>query len=142
MVESSLAWSGFVFCGTYPLQNLLINISPICDYKNIIAQNSIFNGFCILLKLLTFCSFITVCEHAYSLAQNLDPNSEGRGVLQFKTGLMSVIKVYLTLTKWWILFSRPWKHIVCNFSIIVDIYNVHVLPVLGCVRMSMTNGFF
>ncbi|KAE8037014.1 hypothetical protein FH972_009641 [Carpinus fangiana] len=33
-----------------------------------------------------------LCEHAYSLAQNLDPNSEGRGVLQFKTGLMSVIK--------------------------------------------------
>ncbi|GJN09286.1 hypothetical protein PR202_ga27282 [Eleusine coracana subsp. coracana] len=28
-----------------------------------------------------------VCEHAYALAQNLDPNSEGRGVLQFKTGL-------------------------------------------------------
>lgn len=35
-----------------------------------------------------------VCEHAYSLAQNLDPDSEGRGVLQFKTGLMSVIKVF------------------------------------------------
>ncbi|KAL0287336.1 UNVERIFIED_CONTAM: Callose synthase 9, partial [Sesamum angustifolium] len=35
-----------------------------------------------------------LCEHAYSLAQNLDPNSEGRGVLQFKTGLMSVIKIY------------------------------------------------
>ncbi|XP_009608251.1 callose synthase 9 [Nicotiana tomentosiformis] len=33
-----------------------------------------------------------LCEHAYSLAQSLDPNSEGRGVLQFKTGLMSVIK--------------------------------------------------
>ncbi|KAJ8760129.1 hypothetical protein K2173_010985 [Erythroxylum novogranatense] len=33
-----------------------------------------------------------LCEHAYSLAQNLDPNSEGRGVLQFKTGLTSVIK--------------------------------------------------
>ncbi|KAL5218815.1 hypothetical protein ABZP36_019499 [Zizania latifolia] len=33
-----------------------------------------------------------VCEHAYTLAQNLDPNSEGRGVLQFKTGLMSVIR--------------------------------------------------
>ncbi|KAL5066658.1 hypothetical protein RYX36_017545 [Vicia faba] len=33
-----------------------------------------------------------LCEHAYSLSQNLDPNSEGRGVLQFKTGLMSVIK--------------------------------------------------
>lgn len=27
------------------------------------------------------------------MAQNLDPSSEGRGVLQFKTGLMSVIKV-------------------------------------------------
>nr|DAD30693.1 TPA_asm: hypothetical protein HUJ06_009544 [Nelumbo nucifera] len=33
-----------------------------------------------------------MCEQAYSMAQNLDPNSEGRGVLQFKTGLMSVIK--------------------------------------------------
>uniref|UniRef100_A0AAU6MUB7 1,3-beta-glucan synthase n=1 Tax=Paeonia lactiflora TaxID=35924 RepID=A0AAU6MUB7_PAELC len=33
-----------------------------------------------------------LCEHAYSLSQSLDPNSEGRGVLQFKTGLMSVIK--------------------------------------------------
>ncbi|XP_062094116.1 callose synthase 9-like [Humulus lupulus] len=33
-----------------------------------------------------------LCEHAYSLAQNLDPDSEGRGVLQFKAGLMSVIK--------------------------------------------------
>ncbi|WVZ11456.1 hypothetical protein V8G54_015986 [Vigna mungo] len=33
-----------------------------------------------------------ICEHAYSLSQNLDPNSEDRGVLQFKTGLMSVIK--------------------------------------------------
>lgn len=37
--------------------------------------------------------FVAVCEHAYSLAQNLDPKSEGRGVLQFKTGLMSVVKV-------------------------------------------------
>lgn len=33
-----------------------------------------------------------LCEYAYKLAQSLDPNSEGRGVLQFKTGLMSVIK--------------------------------------------------
>ncbi|KAK7350678.1 hypothetical protein VNO77_09549 [Canavalia gladiata] len=33
-----------------------------------------------------------LCEQAYSMAQNLDPNSHGRGVLQFKTGLMSVIK--------------------------------------------------
>ena len=35
----------------------------------------------------------SVCEQAYSMAQNLDPKSDGRGVLQFKTGLMSVIKV-------------------------------------------------
>ncbi|GMP34028.1 hypothetical protein CsSME_00007077 [Camellia sinensis var. sinensis] len=33
-----------------------------------------------------------LCEQAYSMAQTLDPNSDGRGVLQFKTGLMSVIK--------------------------------------------------
>ncbi|PNX94598.1 callose synthase-like protein, partial [Trifolium pratense] len=33
-----------------------------------------------------------VCEHAHSLSQKLDPNSEGRSVLQFKTSLMSVIK--------------------------------------------------
>ncbi|KAK9066428.1 hypothetical protein SSX86_013750 [Deinandra increscens subsp. villosa] len=33
-----------------------------------------------------------LCEQAYSMAQSLDPNSDGRGVLQFKTGLMSVIK--------------------------------------------------
>ncbi|KAF3599981.1 hypothetical protein F2Q69_00039040 [Brassica cretica] len=33
-----------------------------------------------------------LCEHAYSLAQKLDPNSEGISVLQFRTGLMSVIK--------------------------------------------------
>uniref|UniRef100_A0AAU6MUF6 1,3-beta-glucan synthase n=1 Tax=Paeonia lactiflora TaxID=35924 RepID=A0AAU6MUF6_PAELC len=33
-----------------------------------------------------------LCEQAYSMAQSLDPGSDGRGVLQFKTGLMSVIK--------------------------------------------------
>uniref|UniRef100_A0A0E0L6W8 1,3-beta-glucan synthase n=1 Tax=Oryza punctata TaxID=4537 RepID=A0A0E0L6W8_ORYPU len=33
-----------------------------------------------------------LCEQAYSMAQNLDPDSDGRGVLQFKTGLASVIK--------------------------------------------------
>ncbi|RWW25423.1 hypothetical protein GW17_00010240, partial [Ensete ventricosum] len=46
--------------------------------------------------LLLFDASAAVCEHAYSLAQNLDPNSEGRGVLQFKTGLMSVIKIFYT----------------------------------------------
>lgn len=33
-----------------------------------------------------------LCEQAYSMSQNLDPNSEGRRVYQFKTDLMSVIK--------------------------------------------------
>uniref|UniRef100_A0ACD5TKV3 Uncharacterized protein n=1 Tax=Avena sativa TaxID=4498 RepID=A0ACD5TKV3_AVESA len=33
-----------------------------------------------------------LCEQAYTMAQNLDPSSGGRGVLQFKTGLASVIK--------------------------------------------------
>ncbi|KAF6157565.1 hypothetical protein GIB67_004503 [Kingdonia uniflora] len=33
-----------------------------------------------------------LCERAYSMSQDLDPSSAGRGVLQFKTGLMSVIK--------------------------------------------------
>ncbi|KAI5059006.1 hypothetical protein GOP47_0025325 [Adiantum capillus-veneris] len=33
-----------------------------------------------------------LCEYAYSLSQSLDPNSEKRGVLQFKTGLIAVIK--------------------------------------------------
>lgn len=45
--------------------------------------------------MYSFVDSSAVCEHAYSLSQNLDPNSEGRGVLQFKTGLMSVIKVSL-----------------------------------------------
>lgn len=31
------------------------------------------------------------------MAQNLDPNSDARGVLQFKTGLMSLIKVLFKL---------------------------------------------
>ncbi|KAL4178545.1 hypothetical protein AMTRI_Chr13g115600 [Amborella trichopoda] len=37
-----------------------------------------------------------LCEQAYSMAQNLDPNSDGRGVLQFKTGLQSLIKQKLS----------------------------------------------
>ncbi|XP_042505400.1 callose synthase 10-like isoform X2 [Macadamia integrifolia] len=37
-----------------------------------------------------------LCEQAYSMAHDLDPNSDGRGVLQFKTGLMSVIKQKLS----------------------------------------------
>ncbi|KAL9235580.1 hypothetical protein vseg_010326 [Gypsophila vaccaria] len=37
-----------------------------------------------------------LCEQAYSMAQDLDPNSDGRGVLQFKTGLMSIIKQKLS----------------------------------------------
>lgn len=56
-----------------------------------------------MLSLLLDQTF-AVCEHAYSLAQNLDPNSEGRGVLQFKTGLMSVIKVIFNSMAWLIIF--------------------------------------
>ncbi|KAJ3690938.1 hypothetical protein LUZ61_020102 [Rhynchospora tenuis] len=33
-----------------------------------------------------------LCESAYKMAQDMDPKSEKRGVLQFKTALMSVIK--------------------------------------------------
>ncbi|KAL3689632.1 hypothetical protein R1sor_015941 [Riccia sorocarpa] len=33
-----------------------------------------------------------LCEYAYSKAQELDPQSEGRGVLQFKTGLLSILR--------------------------------------------------
>lgn len=39
------------------------------------------------------CGLGLVAEHAYRLTQQLDPRSEGRGVLQFKTGLKSIIKV-------------------------------------------------
>jgi hypothetical protein len=39
--------------------------------------------------LVTFMFLLrAVCEHDYTLAQSLDPNNEGRGVLQFKTGYM------------------------------------------------------
>lgn len=47
-------------------------------------------NYCYLSSCFILCS---VCEQAYTMAQNLDPSSAGRGVLQFKTGLMSVIKV-------------------------------------------------
>lgn len=49
---------------------------------------------------------ILVCEQAYSMAQNLDPNSDGRGVLQFKTGLMSVIKVSIKNKILWHIFIK------------------------------------
>ncbi|XLT05478.1 hypothetical protein HN51_044227 [Arachis hypogaea] len=39
----------------------------------------------------------SICKHAYSLSQNLEPISEGLGVLQFKTGLISVIKDWMHL---------------------------------------------
>ena len=37
--------------------------------------------------LVTFMFILrAACEHGYTLAQSLDPNNEGRGVLQFKSG--------------------------------------------------------
>ncbi|MCO5597147.1 hypothetical protein L7F22_051222 [Adiantum nelumboides] len=39
-----------------------------------------------------FLASLALYEHALSLSQKLDPQSEGRGVLQFKTGLISRIK--------------------------------------------------
>lgn len=65
-------------------------------------------GVCVLFRILVclldylcvdniYIIRVLVCEQAYSMAQNLDPKSDGRGVLQFKTGLMSVIKVSLKL---------------------------------------------
>ncbi|CAN6213440.1 unnamed protein product [Urochloa humidicola] len=50
----------------------------------------------------------SVCEQAYTMAQNLDPSSERRGILQFKTSLQSVIKVCLHCSHHWFLhfFSK------------------------------------
>jgi hypothetical protein len=45
-----------------------------------------------------------VCEYAYSLSQHLDPKDEGRGVLQFKTGLLSIIKVISSILKLGVFF--------------------------------------
>ncbi|KAM6565996.1 hypothetical protein CsatA_025124 [Cannabis sativa] len=47
------------------------------------------------------------------MAHNLDPDSDGRGVLQFKTGLMSVIKVYFKLE----LFTGEWRAILVMFQL-------------------------
>lgn len=60
--------------------------------------------------------FGAVCEHAYSLAQNLDPNSEGRGVLQFKTGLMSVVKVCFPSLLFWLFDFFTWFWILMHCS--------------------------
>lgn len=62
----------------------------ICTYipaswAKLFCSNGWMNGFCLVITI--------VCEYAYSLSQNLDPRSDGRGVLQFKTGLLSIIKV-------------------------------------------------
>lgn len=73
--------------------------------------------------------FLAVCEHAYSLAQNLDPNSEGRGVLQFKTGLMSVIKVSLkNKNKLFPLFFQLVMHIslYALYEKLVFVYNKYI----------------
>lgn len=62
-----------------------------------------------------------VSEYAYTLVQDLDPNSEGRGVLQFKTGLLSVIKVCMP----WPKIQSPinlWVHTLLSSYISLSIY--------------------
>lgn len=54
----------------------------LCIHMNFAASN----GF-------VFLQSVSVCEYAFSLSQNLDPASTGTGVLQFKTGLLAIIKV-------------------------------------------------
>jgi callose synthase len=46
------------------------------------------------------CGLELVAEYAYGLTQRLDPKSEGRGVLQFKTGLKSIIKVVILFSQY------------------------------------------
>lgn len=69
---------------------LLVFYLYICTYipaswAKLFCLNGWTNGFCLVITI--------VCEYAYTLSQDLDPRSHGRGVLQFKTGLLSIIKV-------------------------------------------------
>lgn len=75
-----------------------VNISVIS-----VELESIDSVLFVICISMTFYFWSSVCEQAYSMAQNLDPNSDGRGVLQFKTGLMSVIKVLVVIGEFWVI---------------------------------------
>lgn len=70
-----------------------------------------------------------VSEHAYSLAQNLDPTSEGRGVLQFKTGLMSVIKVL------------SFNHNALRISFSLSLVSIYVTKINGILKVDILVKF-
>jgi len=65
------------------------------------------------------------------MAQDLDPNSEGRGVLQFKTGLMSVIKVTSFIT----CSVVVWIHL--KWRIGYFPHSIQRLPLNFCVLLNM-----
>lgn len=75
-----------------------VNISVIS-----VELESIDSVLFVICISMTFYFWSSVCEQAYSMAQNLDPNSDGRGVLQFKTGLMSIIKVLVVIGELWVI---------------------------------------
>ncbi|KAG5552999.1 hypothetical protein RHGRI_010982 [Rhododendron griersonianum] len=62
---------------------------------------------------LSLSGLLRVCEQAYIMAQNLDPNSDGRGVLQFKTDLMSMIKERYFVGRG--LYERTTDYLRCSF---------------------------
>lgn len=85
--------------------------------------------------LYKFYLFISVCEQAYSMAQNLDPSSDGRGVLQFKTGLMSVIKVCLILVLWLVL--TEWG----RMSLFLSSWTQWVTPLITLLTLIVFQNF-
>lgn len=70
------------------------------------------------------------------MAQNLDPNSDGRGVLQFKTGLMSVIKVFF------IFLTLVCQLIGLNASLIYGLIMIVALWLPFYVRFKVETSFF
>lgn len=74
---------------------------------------------------MTFYFRPSVCEQAYSMAQNLDPNSDGRGVLQFKTGLMSIIKVMVADFEGYI--EKESFLVICVFYFLFDFWGL-IIP--------------
>ncbi|XP_057995644.1 callose synthase 10-like isoform X2 [Hevea brasiliensis] len=68
----------------------------LLTHQNLERLRTFCDGQCVVgdmhIVLLEHIWFKDLCEQAFFMAQNLDPKSDGRGVLLFKTGLMSAIK--------------------------------------------------